>query len=302
MKETREPLLHANATPRTLIFVVKFMFAMWFLRYLIDPVERLSDLPVHYTAPVGFMGWLPSQLYIAMHSFTGLVVIKSLILAACIGVWIPNARRYSAILGCLSIMTINAITRGFGHINHAEISPLLVTIILTFFMLRLPKDQAVLPGNESSKESSTAMILATLAFGLTYSFVGIARCVNGGIDLLAGQTIPNSMLKMSHHDWLLPINLSEWLIASPLLLVMLKLGTAAVTIFEACAPLCLISKTFRYAFLLMIPFFHLGAILIFKIDFIENVLTMVLFFNLTPWLSDMSESKVVLPFKAAAAR
>lgn len=299
MKNVQEPMLHANATPRTLIFVLKFMFAMWFIRYLIDPVERLSDLPVHYTAPVSFMGWLSPQLYIAMHSFAGLVIIKSLLLAACIGVWIPKARRYCAVMGCLTIATINAITRGYGHINHAEISPLLVTIILTFFMMRLPKDQAVLPGNQVSKESSTALILATLSFGLTYSFVGIARCVNGGIDLLAGQTIPNSMLRMSHHDWLLPINFSEWLIASPLLLLMLKLGTAVVTIFEACAPLCLISRKFRYAFLLMIPFFHLGAILIFKIDFIENVLTMILFLNLTPWLSDITESKVLLPFKAA---
>lgn len=295
---THDPpqLLHSDATPRTLIFVLKFMFAMWFVRFLVDPVERLCELPVLYTLPVGPMGWLPVHVYFAAHTFTGLVVIKSVILAACVGVWIPQTRRSAAVVGCIAIAVISAITRGFGHINHAEISPLLITMVLTGFMLRLPKDQVLFPGNIRCTQSSTALVLSTLCFGLTYSFVGIARIVHGGIELLSGPTIPNSMLRMSHHDWLLPVNLAELLIASPFLLLVLKVGTAAVTVFELFAPFCLISRKFRYAFLALIPLFHLGAILIFKIDFIENVLAMILLLNLTPLLSDLSPSKIVLPF------
>ena len=297
MKLEQPNLLHSDSTPKTLIFVLKFMFAIWFVRYLFDPIERLSEFPVHYSAPVGLMGWLPVPIYVAAHSFVGLVIIKSVLLAACVGVWIPRTRRVSAVTGCLALAIIGAITRGFGHINHAEIGPLLVSAILTIFMLRMPKDHAELPGNDRCEESSTALILSTLCFALTYSFVGLARFVNGGIELLSGATIPNSMLRMSHHDWLLPINLSEILVASPLLLLMLKLGTAVVTVFEVCAPFCLVSRRFRYAFLMLMPGFHLGAILIFKIDFLENVLTMILFLNLTSFLSGASDSKVVLPFK-----
>ena len=298
MQEPR--LLHSDATPKTLIFMMKFVFAMWFVRFLFDPIERLSDFPVHYTAPVGLMGWMPEQLYVFSHSFVGLVIIKTAILASCIGVWMPATRRGAAAVGCLAIAIISHITRGFGHINHAEISPLLVTIVLTVFMLRLPKDQVVLPGSKTCKDSSFAMVFSTLCFTLTYSLVGLARLFNGGIELLSGPTIPNSMLQMSHHDWLLPINLSEFLIASPLLLLALKLGTAAVTIFEICAPLCLISRKFRYAFLATMPGFHLGAILIFKIDFVENVLMMILLLNLTAMLLQTSAAKVVLPFKRPA--
>ena len=207
-----------------------------------------------------------------------------LILVCCVGVWLPRFRRVAAPAGCVGILLVNAITRGYGHINHAEIGPLLVTGILTWFLWRLPKSQIAKPGNEPQPTASTGMVLATFCFAMTYCFVGIARLVYGGIELLAGETIPNAMLRMSHRDWLFDYNFSTLLITSPMFLLMLKLGTAAVTVFEIAAPFCLVSNRFRKLFLLFIPAFHLGAMLVFRINFLENVFTMLLFVNLTACL------------------
>lgn len=291
MKGADPKLLHEDATSQTLIFMVKYMFAVWFVRYLIDPLHHLSEIPIHYTSPISFMGWLPENVYLALHSALGLTCLRLMILVSCIAVWIPKYRMPGAAVGCVLISVINAITRGYGHVNHAEIGPLLVTGILTLFMFRLPKGQAIAPDNQENSAASTGLILATFCFALTYSFVGVARFVHGGIDLLAGDTITNAMLRMSHHDWLLEHNLSAMLIASPLMLLTLKLGTAFVTVFEAAAPLCLVSEKFRKCFLLLMPAFHIGTVLVFKINFIENVLTMMLFINLTPLVARLSASQ-----------
>jgi hypothetical protein len=278
---SNEQLLHRNAGPMTLVWMVKFMFAVWFVRYLIDPFQSLADLPVGYSAPVGILKFVSTSIYAALHSKLGLVLIKVGILASCVTVWIPRYRLRAAVFGCVLLLLANTISRGFGHVNHAEIAPWLVTVILTVFMSRLATDQIECPDNNPNESASFGMVLATLVFAVTYSFVGAARLVNGGIEFLGGDSIANSMVRMSHHDWLIEFNLADWMLATPMFILMLKLGTAAVTIFELAAPLCLISCRFRLAFLLFMPAFHLGAIMVFKIDFIENVLTMILFVNLT---------------------
>ena len=301
MQSPMPNLLHSDAGPKTLVWMVKFMFAIWLVRYFVDPLPTLSELPVEYSAPVGMLKFVPTAIYEGMHSFFALGIIRYMIVLLCIGVWIPKIRLKAAISGCIMILIANTIVRGFGHVNHAEIAPWLVTAVLTFYMTRLTRDQIECPDNNPDPNASTAMVLATTVFAVTYSLVGAARLVNGGIGLFAGDSIVNSMLRMSHHDWLLEFNFAHVMVASPLMLLMLKLGTAAVTIFELAAPFCLISDRFRKAFLLFVPAFHLGAILIFKIDFIENVFTMLLFVNLTSWLNQESKAAPeIFPFEVKA--
>ena len=295
----KNQLLHSDAGPKTLIWMVKFVFAVWFFRYLVDPLQSLAELPVGYSAPVGILKLVTTPVYAALHSKFSLTLIKVLILASCVGVWIPKHRLKSAVVGCVVILLANTISRGFGHINHAEIAPWFVTVILTYFMSRLSTDQIECPDNNPNPVASAAMVLATTVFAVTYSLVGAARFVNGGIEFLAGDSIPNAVLRMSHHDWFFEYNFAPVIIASPVLILVLKLGTAAVTVFEIVAPLCLISQRFRKAFLLFVPAFHLGAILIFKIDFIENVLLMVLFINVTAWINRESfEAPAIYSFES----
>ncbi len=278
-------LLHHNASPATLIFVLKFMFALWFVRFAIDPLQQISYLPVEYSNPTGLLGLLPVPVYTAIHSFAGLCLLRGMIVIACAGVWVPRLRLPSAVTGCVLLMIAGAVTRGFGHINHAEIGPLLVTCILTLFACRLPSESVTRPGHEANKTASTGMILATFVFSMVYALVGIARLGNGGIDVLAGDSITNHLVYMGHHDWLLNYNFSELLLQYPPLLLAMKLGFAAVTIIEIAAPFCLINERVRKIVLIMIPIFHLGVVLMFKVLFIEQPLTLILLINLTPWLA-----------------
>ncbi|MEM9412600.1 MAG: hypothetical protein AAGA30_15915 [Planctomycetota bacterium] len=277
-----DELLHQNADSQNLLIAVKLFFAMWFVRYLIDPIETLSTVPLDYSIPVGVLQFTSPDFYQSLHSFWGLLILKVGICSCAISVWFPRIRNVAAIVGCVLLMIVNAVTRGFGHLNHAEIGPLLVTCILVAFMCQLKHGEY--RSAEASKTASSGLILATLCFMLTYSFVGVARLIHGGIAFFSGETITNSMLRMSQQDWLLEIDLSSALVANSGLLFGLKIGTAIVTIFEAAAPLVLVSRLFRTSFLLLIPGFHLGAILIFKIDFVENIFAMVALLYVIPCL------------------
>ena len=105
------PVLHEDASSATLITFLKYFFAIWFLRYLFDPLYTLSELPLAYGYPTGWLAYMPLAWYEAIHSFWGLLILKIAILACCIGVWSQRWRLQSAIAGCVLITTANAITR-----------------------------------------------------------------------------------------------------------------------------------------------------------------------------------------------
>ncbi len=285
-------LLHHDASSATLIFVLKFMFTMWLVRYAFDPLSQLSFLPIAYTNPVGWLNWLPLSLYQALFSFSGLLLLHSSILISCALVWLPKFRLPGALLGCVLITTASAVTRSFGHINHAEIGPLLVTWIITIFALRLPIEVVRKPTNEQHCTASAGMVLATLVLMLVYAFVGIARLGNGGIDVMAGDSITNRLVHMAHRDWLFDYNFSNWVVSQPWKLLILKLGMAVVTVMEIAAPFSLINDRIRKLTLVLMPAFHFGVILLFKVVFIEQMLTLILLVNLTPCLTRFSVSSL----------
>lgn len=297
----RREVLHHHASSAALVFFLKFFFAIWFFRYLLDPLQNLSQLPIEYSDPVGWLRWLNVNFYVALHSFTALLLIKFGILAACVGVWFPKTRIKSAILGCILVANACAISRGFGHLNHAEISPLLVTCILTFFAWRLPTANLQHPDHKPNQTAATGLILATLVLALSYALAGVERMAVGGFELFTGDTMVNYAVQRSFSTWVFEFNFSQLLLANPWLAAMLKIGTVVVTIAEIAMPFCLVSRRMRFFILLVMPAFHIGAILMFKVVFIELPLSLLLLWNVSPWLAARSQKRNMANSRAQTA-
>ena len=295
MPSDQGKLLHADANRKTLEFCVRLFFAIWFFRYIFDPLQILGQLPLAYADPVGPLRWLPNWLVESMFGTVGLTLLRFGILSACICVWIKPVRAQSALIGCLFITAAAAICRSFGHINHAEIGPILVTWVLTLFYLKLP---AEIPANKKLENStaSTGMITATLVLTLVYALVGIARLCDGGWVIFTGDTIPNHVSQGSYSNWVLPFDFSHWVWDYPAIAWSVKIGTLIVTVLEIATPFALISRRIRYAVLFIMPLFHLGAILMFKVVFIEQPIALILLINLTPIVNRNSESMPVWGF------
>ena len=284
-KQTQPTLLHNNASSAAFVFYLKFFFGIWFLRYLFDPMQDLSLLPVGYSAPVGWLNSWPGFAYEFAHSYAGLLALRIGILVCCIGVWFGKSRFYSGLIGCGCITTANALARGYGHMNHAEIGLILITWILAIFMTRFSREELQRPTHERNSASSASLVCAAIVLSLVYSLVGIARLVNGGLEFFVGDTMTNYMFKATYMNSVVDLNLNTWILSSSMLVFLVKAGTLAVTAMEVVAPICLVSKKMRYAMLLIMPGFHLGAILLFKVIFVEQLMCLILFVSVTPLLA-----------------
>ena len=278
-------LLHANASSATYVFYLKACFTVWLVYFVLNPIQSLSELPLEYAVAIGWLAILPEFLLTAICSFAGLLTIRLLIISACIGVWFGKTRFVSTVIGTILITTVCTLTRGFGHINHAEIGPLLVTWVLMLFLWRMPRNTLQSPSHEPNSTCAAGIVCATIVFTFVYAFVGIARLVSGGMTVLAGDSITNHLLRAQHSDWILSFDASSIVLASPILLLLLKLGTVAVSIVELSSPLSLVNRRIRLLMLSVMPGFHLGAMLLFKVFFIEQLFFMVLLVNVTPWLA-----------------
>jgi hypothetical protein len=291
---TSSEFLHRDASPAAHVFFVKAFFAMWFVRFAFDPLQDLSELPLAYASPVGWLDMLPANINAAFHSYWGLLILKFGLLAACIGVFWGSTRKLAAFTGCCLVTVACAVTRGFGHIHHAEIGPLLATWVMVVFMLRLPSAFVRSPNYMAHPSSSAGLVGAALTLALLYSFVGIHRLVVGGLDVFAGNTMTNHMIRAINFDWNIASDPGRIVLASPTLIFMVKIGTVLVTFVEISAPLCLIHRRLRLMTLAVIPAFHVGAILMFKIVFAEQLMALILFWDVSPWLNRRFASGVRL--------
>ncbi len=282
-------LLHGKATKASLEFYLKFFFAIWFVRYLLDPLQTLGGMPVEYADPVGPLRWIPDTVRESLFSTTGLSVLRFGLLASCIGVWIKAFRPQAALMACLLLTLAAAIPRSFGHINHAELGPIIVTWVLSLFYVKLSASEETNSDDENAT-ASAGLITATTILMFAYAFVGVARLCDGGWQLFVGDTIPNHVSQGSYSNWVLPFDLAPMVLENQFLIGSLKLGTLAVTFLEIAAPFALISKRVRYTVLLVMPMFHIGAILMFKVIFAEQVLALILLINISPLLSGKPSS------------
>ena len=283
-------VLHADATPARLHLYVKLLFAIWFARYLFDPLPLLSRLPLAYADGVGWLRLLPLRGMELLYSPAGLYAVKYGLLACCVGTWFARLRLPAALVGCVLLTTLNAIVRSFGHVNHSELGPLLVTWVLSLFLFRAGgqwKSTLLNPQHRwwHRPHPAAAMGLGTavIVLGLVYAGVGLARIFGGGAELFTGETIGNHVLRASHSPWVAPWNFSRWVVGTPWLSAGLQLGTLAVTGVELLVPFSLVSTRIRWLIWAALPGFHIGAMFLFKVFFIEQILTLLLLVPL-PWM------------------
>jgi hypothetical protein len=81
-------------------------------------------------------------------------------------------------------------------------------------------------------------------------------------------------------------NGSGWMVLEhPWVAWLVQAGFPVVTLFEVCSPLCLFSRRFRWAWLVVIVAFQVGTYSLMQIWFLHNVLLMpVLLVEIEPLL------------------
>lgn len=123
------------------------------------------------------------------------------------------------------------------------------------------------------------MTACALALGFAYLFVGMARIVGGGLEVLTDESLRHWVvlrsLESSNYAFQYGIAITD----SPLLYKGMLAGFAVVTLCEVLAPLALFHRVFRFFWLAVMVPFHVACLMTMNIFFWENVLIILVLFT-----------------------
>src|SRR4051812_37678129 len=118
-------ILHETASRRALAMVRGAIFGLWAVKLLVDPLEQLAQLPFGLFEPPAPLSLLSHDMQAHLMNAEALRVFR--IVGVCLLALTAAGRWFVwlAPLCCLLLTMYQSLVRGFGHINHAELAPLL---------------------------------------------------------------------------------------------------------------------------------------------------------------------------------
>ena len=262
----------SDAAPETVQVVTRMVFGVWFFIVLTAHTQFISQFPISLFNPVGFLKIFSERAYLFLFQEDTFSVLRAVTLfalgCATLG-WFPFP---AAVVSCLLLTLLEGIYRGFsGHVNHTNLAFLYAAYFVTLFPLvdRLKRDQ--------KRKTAGAPYVAVIGFMLlTYTMTGIYRLVHGRLDVFLNDTITSWVLQNSFSTEKGLWQLGKLLLDQEWLRFLFNLGFPIITLFEVLAPLCLVSKPFRIAFLLVMVPFHIFSWFFLKVFFWHNLILFVL--------------------------
>jgi predicted DCC family thiol-disulfide oxidoreductase YuxK len=264
-------LLHGDASPETASVFRAAILLAWVLKISLDPFQQLAELPLSAFHPVGPLRWmLPERFYPVFLGPGVLLAIKAAAMAVLFCALAGVAQRASLLAAAVLVTVHQALVRSFGFVNHAEIG-----LLYALYFLCLGAWT-----REERNGRAAWPFLATLFFILfSYHLTAAARLHRGGFDIFATDDILTWILDRSSRTTYYELGFSRWVRDSEAVRQAIRAGFPAVTIFEFFAPLCLVWRPFRLAFLAVILPFHLG------VWFWENMLLCLFLLDLGRWFA-----------------
>ena len=285
-------ILHQDATAQTRRFVTVWIFGLWFFFVLKDPFPLISRLPFSAVDPVGILKLLPQSFLPFLFNAGSLWILKITLLCFLAGVILNLYPKASAVASCVLLTVYASWVRSFGLVDHTEIGLIFAAYLLTFFSLA---DSWIKNHPPIEKKNynphGVPLIAVVLSISFLYAFIGSHRLVHGGWDTFTSDTllywIVQTSSRVSPYGW----QFEGLVFQYPLLGYVLKIGLFVSTVFEILAPLTLFYRKFRHAFIAVIAGFHITILLFMHILFLENMLLLIFFLDLTHWLAPAKSVK-----------
>lgn len=266
-----------QASPEELGLIRAATFVMWVIDIGNDPIARLGELPRSMHEPVGIGRLVPDEVWdgvLAPESLERLQKLLVVLVVACaLGVrpYRPTATATAALL------TVHqSIVRGYTFTNHEELALLVCTYVLALFPAA---DGFAWPGRRratADPETYGAAIQAmALLLLIPYSEIAARRIVRGAPGIFTGESLPHWLGALDALDPA-AFGIGVEVLRRPLLVRLLKGGFVVTTLFELVAPLVLIGRRLRRAWIVVIVSLHLINRLTLKLFFWQNSVLILL--------------------------
>jgi len=278
-------LLHARVSDLNLGIVRVAIFGMWLKHLLGDPLERYLHTPLEFFTPIGPLAWLPDQWWPWLYRAE---VLKCAQVVLLIGIaWsMLGLRLYRSvsIATCIGLTLYEAFVRGYGYVYYGELPMLMAAYVLAIYpadrgfslqrrTLRPAPLDSESPGDESNR---AAMLTICMALCFTYTFVGVRRMLNGGIEIYFDHTIVHVIAEHVFRSGVESPGIARIVLEVPALQAVAAVGYAVTTFFELFAPLAIFWRPFRWLWVGAIVGFHVAAGVLMQIWFTANIALIVL--------------------------
>lgn len=250
-------LLHTDATPASLKFLWIYVFGIWFVSVLFDPLPVIAKLPPAIFEPVGAFRYLPESFKAWWFTESVLFWLRigtlaSLFVAAVKRSWVAG------IVASFLLTVCQATVRGCGKISHDDLPMLYAAYCVSLFgMADAWVAKRAGRSGKAANLASIPWIVTVFLLSLCYSLLGSYRLARGGLELFQSDSLKWYMVHNAH----LPSAFPAWdvirvLSEYPWIYPIVKAGFPIITLFELLAPLAIVFRRFRIAFLcVMLPFF-----------------------------------------------
>jgi hypothetical protein len=280
-------VLHQDVKPSTLGVVRAAVFLMWLAVVVPDPLSFLAELPPAMNHPLGVFGLVPGEAWRRLLEPGALVAFKAVL----VGLLVLSAlgmRPYRPIVAATAgLLTVHqALLRGFTFDNHEELGLLVCTYVLVLFPaadgFAWPRRR--LPSAPPAVYSAALLAMAGLLL-VPYAGIAAHRLAFAAPGVFVGDSLPAWIASLHSLDRD-GSGFGLWLLGHPALVPVLKAGFGVTTIFELCAPLCLVMPRFRRAWIAVVVSFHILNWFTLNLFFWQNALLILLIVTDTEaWVS-----------------
>lgn len=282
-------MLHASASAQKLGALRIIVFGLLLGYVITTPIEYLSYLPPQFHVRMGLLRLLPDDLWGALRSTTGLMLLRGLIAAGAL-LCVLGTRGYRAIaLSTVSLWLVFEGSLYLGAASHRELATLYCAVILAVFPAADGLSVRARGNPDKPRPSEYAAAMQLMAFSLcfTYAVTAFYRLAHGSPQVFWGDSMLSHLVGNADRNGTFGFTYGAQLARTlgPSTLV-LNIGFFIGTLFEALALVCFFSRWFRVAFIAFALAFHTINLLGMNIEFTLNmVLAVALLIEWDPWRS-----------------
>ena len=127
-------MLHENVSPQTLGFARIAVYGAWLWHIFKDPLDKVVEVPLAYFSPIGVLRLVPEPLWQLIYTADFLSALKlAMLVGLALLVTGIGPFRVLAVFTCIMLTLYQGLVRGFGFINHGELSMLYAAYVLAAF-------------------------------------------------------------------------------------------------------------------------------------------------------------------------
>jgi hypothetical protein len=272
-------LIHAEAGPGLLRLARLGIFALWIVKLLLDPVWRLSQLPMDFIRPVGLLVFVSPDRAPFFWSEPSLMLLWIVTLMVLIMGLTNRAFALVATVAAVLLTIYSSVIRSFGPAVHTDIVLLLSTYALALFAWADIAQKPFARKSSTAPTSSLPLVAIVAVLCLCYSLVGINRAI-ASPQTFTGNSMEVWTIEASLRAYYFNTGVGWHIPQWPLVVLFLRAGLSVITFFEITAPVCLISPLYRCIFIPVMLSFHLLSLVLMNIFFFDD---MLLYLLLVDW-------------------